>query len=239
MLAIILKELRCYTRSAKYRRIQLLMLAGVTLLLLISTVEYYAHRTTDIGKQTYKLCTIALLIAQLWVPRHAVEALQLGQPHPRNSTNRALLVLTPVANWKILGGKLSAIVLWALWSICLTFPLFALSSYIGGLTAAQLLKCGAVLTMTSISFALIGITFALCNPPTQAKGISYGIVLLLTCLPLIPVPPFDAIPLLDTISPLCALLSILNADHTLLWLWNLGLLSSLSALIFPLSAKLL
>ena len=233
MLAVILKELRCYTHSSKYRRIQFLILCGLALLLLVATVEFYAQRTSDVGKQVYTLCMIVLVIAQLWVPRHAVEALHVDRSVTRNGMNGALLVLSPLANWQILVGKLSAVVLWAIWGIWLTIPLFALSGYIGGLAISKLVKCGAVLLVSCIFFALIGIGFALCNPPIRAKGISYGVVVLLTFLPLIPIPLLDALPTLYVMSPLCALLSILSADATHLWLWNIGLFCVLSILIFP------
>lgn len=229
MLAIIVKELRCYTNIGKYRRMQLVVLCGFTLLLFVGIVEFYAHHTIDVGKQTYKLCIIFLFIAQFWVPRHAVEAWHTD----RNGTNGAMLALSPLASWKILLGKLSAVVLWTMWGIWLTIPLFALSSYTGGLVVSQLAKCGAVLLVSCIFFALIGFGFALRNPPIQAKSISYGLVLLLTFLPVIPIPLFDAIPVLDVISPLCVVLSILSANPTSLWLWNIGLFCALSVLIFP------
>ena len=237
MFALILKELRCYTNIGKYRRMQLVVLCGFALLLLVGTIEFYAYHTPNVGKQTYKLCIIFLLIVQFWVPRHAVEAWHTDHHLPGNGTNGALLALSPLASWKILVGKLSAVVLWTMWSIWLTFPLFALSSYTGGFAVSQLARCGAVLLMSCIFFALIGIGFALRNPPLQAKSISYGLVLLLTFLPLIPIPLFDAIPVLDVISPLCVVLSILSADPTYLWLWNIGLLCVVSVLTFPVLVK--
>ena len=237
MLAVILKELRCYTHSSKYRRIQFLILCGLALLLLVATVEFYAQRTSDVGKQIYTFCMIVLFIAQLWVPRHAVEALHVDRSVTRNGMNGALLVLSPLANWKILVGKLSAVVLWAIWGIWLTIPLFALSGYIGGLAVSKLVKCSAVLLVSCIFFALIGIGFALCNPPIRAKGISYGVVVLLTFLPLIPIPFLDAIPTLDVMSPLCALLSIVSANPTNLWMWHIGVFCVLSFAIFPFLAK--
>ena len=237
MFAIILKELRCYTNSAKYRRIQMLVLCGFALLLLVGIVEFYVHHTPNVGKQAYKLCIIFLFIPQFWMPRHAVEAWHTDHYLPGNGTNGALLALSPLASWKILAGKLSAIVLWTMWGIWLTLPLFALSSYTGGFAVSELAKCGAVLLVSCIFFALIGIGFALRNPPARAKSIGYGIILLLTFLPLMPVPPFDTVPLLDAISPLCALLSILRADPTHLWLWNIGLFCVVSVLMFPVLVK--
>ena len=229
MLAVIVKELRCYTNIGKYRRMQLVILCGFALLLFVGIVEFHTNQTLNVGQQAYKLCMILLFIAQFWVPRHAVEAWHID----RNGTNGALLALSPLASWKVLAGKLSAVVLWTVWGIWLTLPLFALSSYTGGLTVPQLAKCGAVLLVSCILFALIGVGFALCNPPSRAKGLSYGLVLLLTLLPLMPFPPFDTIPLLDVVSPLCALLSILSADPTQLWLWHIGLFYVVSVLIFP------
>lgn len=244
MLAIILKELRCYCNSTKYRRVQFLILCALTLLLFVATVEFYADSRTgkliDVGRQTYALFIIVLFITQFFVPRHAVEAWHMEQTRRPYQTytqgygqNGALLALTPLANWKILTGKLSAVVIWTGWGIWLTIPLLALSSYIGGLTAVQLVKCGAVLLMSCIFYALIGISFALGNPSTRAKSISYGFVLVITFLPLLPVPPFNAIPMFAAMSPLCALLSILNADLTHLWVWNIGLFCVLFLLLFP------
>ena len=233
MLAIIVKELQYYTYSKKYRRIQFLILCGFALLLFVGTVEFYGYSTSDVGARSYTLCVIGLYFVQLWVPRHAVEAIHIERSGLGNGTNRALLALSPLADWKILAGKLSAVVLWSVWGIWLTIPLFALSSYTGGLTVSQLGKCGAVLLVSCVFFALVGIGFGLRHPQTRAKGISYGFVLLLTFLPLIPFPLLDAIAMLDVISPLCALLSILNEGATHLWLWNIGLFCVLFVVLFP------
>lgn len=244
MLAIILKELHCYCNSTKYRRIQFLILCALALLLFVATVEFYADSRTgkpiDVGQQTYTLFIIALLIVQFWVPRHAVEAWHIDgtrrsyQAHLKGyRQNGALLALTPLTHWKILVGKLSAIVIWALWSIWLIIPLLVLSNYIGGLAVAQLVRCGAVLLISCIFYALIGVSFALWNSSIRAKSMSYGFILLATFLPLVPVAPFNTIPLFAAMSPLCGMLSILNTDLTYLWLWNTGLFCVLSVLLFP------
>ena len=244
MLAIILKELHCYCNSTKYRRIQFLIICALALLLFVATVEFYADSRTgkpiDVGKETYTLFIIALFIVQFWVPRHAVEVWHTEgtrgsyQTRPqRYGQNGALLALTPLTHWKILVGKLSAIVVWALWSIWLIIPLLALSNYIGGLTVGQLVRCATVLLVSCIFYAFIGVGFALWNPLMRAKSIGYGLILLTTFLPLVPIPPFNAIPLFAAMSPLCALLSILKADSTDLWVWNIGLFCALFLLFFP------
>ena len=242
MLAVILKDLRCYANSHKYRRIQFIVLCALSLVLFVATVEFYAHRravgTIDVGKQTYTLFIIAVFVVQFLVPRYAVETLSMERGYLKNRVeNGALLVLAPLANWKILAGKWIAVVLWATWGIWLTLPLFALSSYIGGLTLWQWGQCGVVLLMSCIFFALVGISIALWASPTQAKGISYGVVLLITCLPFIPFSLFETMPMLAAISPLSALLTILRADSTNLWVWNIGLFCVLSALIFSVLVK--
>ena len=248
MLAIIFKELRCYCNTTKYRRIQFLVLCALTLLLFVATVEFYAHSRTgkpiDVGQQTYALFIIVLFITQFLVPRHAVEAWHMEgtrrsyQTHPQgHGQNGALFALTPLANWKILTAKLSAVVIWTTWGIWLTIPLLVLSGYTGGLAKTQVVRCGAVLLVSCTFYAFIGISFALWNPPIRAKSISYGFVLLTTFLPLIPVSPFNAIPMFASMSPLCALLSILSADSTHLWVWNIGLFCLLFLLFFPVSLK--
>ena len=238
MLAIILKDLRCYANSRKHQRIQFIVLCALSLLLFVATVEFYAYRrmvgTVEVGKQTYTLFIVALFFFQLWVPRNMVEALYMERGYLKpNGQNGTLLALTPLVDWKILSGKLIAVVLWAIWGILLITPLFALSSYIGGLTPWQWVKCGIVLLVSCLFFAFVGIGVALWAAPTPAKGLSYGFVLLITFLPFIPSSLFETISVLAAMSPLCALLSILRADPTNLWVWNIGLFCILSALIFP------
>ncbi len=242
MLAIILKDLYCYVSSRKYRRIQFITLCTLSLVLFMATVEFYAHRreagAIDVGKQTYMLFIIALFVFQFWVPRHGVEAIDMERGYLRASgQNSALLALTSLANWKVLAGKLIGVVIWAMWGILLTVPLFALSSYIGGSAPLQWMKCGAVLLVSSVFFALLGIGAALWFSSIPAKTVSYGFVLFLTFLPFIPSALFEAVPVLAAMSPLCALLSIFRADPTNLWIWNIGLFSVLSVLIFPVLVK--
>ena len=230
MLAIILKEFRSYTRCRKYRLLHFLTLGALTLLLFVATVEFYAQSRTgaavNVGKQTYTLFIVALFLTQFLVPRHAVEAMH------SEVTDGALLRLTPLSAWQIVAGKLSAVVLWEVWRVWLTVPLLALSSYIGGFAVGQLLKCGVVLLVSCTLFALIGISFARWHPPIRAKSMGYGIVLLLTFLPMVP----NALPMLEAMSPLCALLSILRFDLPQLWLWNVALFCVLSVLLFCICA---
>ena len=242
MLAVILKDLYCYVSSGKYRRIQFIALCTLSLVLFIATVEFYAHRreaaAIDVGKQTYMLFIIALFIVQFLVPRHAVEALDMERGYLRDDgQNAALLVLTSLSDWEVLAGKLIGVVVWAMWGILLTVPLFALSSYIGSSAPLQWMKCGAVLLVSSVFFALLGIGAALLFSSIRAKAISYGFVLLITFLPFIPSALFEAMPMLAVISPLCAFLSIFRTDPTDLWVWNIGLFSVLSVLIFPVLVK--
>ena len=243
MFAIILKDLRSYSDSRKYLIIQFAIISILVFLLFISTVEFYAQRndtSIDVGEKTYTLFIICIFITQFLVTKHGVEAVymerskKLYQDFRQGSNgNGALLALTPLANWKIFGGKLAAVVIWGLLGIWLTIPLFALSSYIGGLAISQLVKCGAVILVSCIFFALIGMGFALWITPTCAKGISYGIVIALTFLPMIPIGPFIDIPMLDILSPFSALLSILGSEVTHLWVWNICLNCVLCLLIFP------
>ena len=242
MLAIILKDLYCYVSSRKYRRIHFITLCTLALVLFIATVEFYAHRrgagTLDVGKQAYMLFIIALFIFQFWVPRHAVEAIDMERGYLRtDGQNSNLLALTALADWRILAGKLVGVVVWAMWGILLTVPLFALSSYIGGAAPLEWMKCGAILLVGSVFFAIIGIGAALWFSSTPAKAVSYGCVLLITFLPFIPSGLFETVPVLAAMSPLCALLSIFRSDPTNLWIWNIGLLSVLSVLIFPVLVK--
>ena len=252
MLAIILKDLRFYTNSRKYKIIQFVILSVLVFMLFVSIMEFYAQGTEtqldrsqiDVGRQTYALFIICIFIVQFLVPRHAVEAVRmeisksfLGDRLQRYSGNSTLLALTPLPNWKIFGGKLAAVVIWTLWGIWFAIPLFALSSYIGGLAISQLVKCGVVILISCIFFALIGMGFALWHPAARAKGISYGIILAITFLPLIPILPFSTIPMFDILSPLCAIFSILKLDETYLWIWNVCLFCVLCLVIFPILCR--
>lgn len=242
MLAIILKELRCYCNTRKYRRIQFLTLCALTLLLFIATVEFYASsrlgRSIDVGEQTYAVFITALFFVQFLVPRHAVEAVYAERESMEtHGQNGSLLALTPLSSWKILAGKWIAVFIWAMWGIWLTVPLFAFSTYIGGISLSAAVKCGAVLSVNCLFFALIGMAVARIAPPTQAKAISYGVVLLVTFLPFLPSPLFEDTPILKAMSPLSALLSIFYARLTEVWAWNVGLSCILSALIFPVLSR--
>ncbi len=220
-----------------------MILCVLVLLLFAAILEFYAHSRTgttiDVGKQTYTVFIIALFIANFLVPRHAVESLHAEQysrhlfrSAENSSANGLLIRLTPITDGKILAGKLSAVVVWTLWGIWLAMPLLALSSYIGGFALVQLLKCGTVLVVSCIFFAIIGTAFALWQASAPAKGYSYLVILLVTFLPLIPFASFELSAMLEVISPLCTLFSVLHSGPTQLWIWHVALLAVLSSLIF-------
>ena len=195
MLAIILKDLRTFTNTRKYLIVQLVILTILVLVLLIGTMEFYAQgidtnkniKLIDVGKKTYTIFIIAIFFAQFLVPRLAVDAVRfeltgtnLKDSLRRNDNNWTLLKFTPLGNWRIIGGKLIAVVLWSFGVIWFTIPLFALSGFLGGVQIVQYLQCGIVILVSCLLYSLIGIGLALCLSPLNAKGISYGIVLTIT-----------------------------------------------------------
>lgn len=247
MLTIVLKDLRTFTNTRKYLIIQFVILTILILILFVATLEFYAQGTDtnrsvkliDVGKKTYTIFIIAIFFAQFVVPRHAVDAvrLELTGTHlkdslQRNDSNWTLLRLTPLGNWRIIGGKLISVVLWSFCMIWFTIPLFALSGFLGGIPILQYLQCGIVIFVSCLLYALIGIGLALWQSPLNAKGISYGIVLTITFGPLLPLSPFTEIPVLEIISPLVALFSVLLSNGGPLWLWNVGFYSVLCLIIF-------
>ncbi len=247
MFAIILKDLRIYTNSRKYLIIQFVVISVLILVLFVGTIEFYAQGIDtnksgiliDVGKQTYILFILCIFFAQFVVPRQAVDAIRLEQTANnskynllRNNSNWTQLRLTTLSNWKIIGGKLIAVVISSFFLIWFTIPLFALSSYLGGVPLAHYLQCGIVIFVSCLLYGLIGIGFALRFPPNMAKGISYGIVLIITFGPLLPISPFTGIPMLKTLSPLGTLLSILQSDAEYVWMWHIGVACVLSILIF-------
>lgn len=238
MFTLCIKDLRIYTNSRKYRRLHFVILCILVLCLFLSAIEFYAqglerHQSDNtflVGERTYSVLIISLFIAQFLVPKHAVEAISMERLLPnkidilqKRDTNDSLLILTPLPHWKIIFGKLVAVIIWSMLGVLLTIPLFALSTFMGGLPILQLMKCGLVILVSSILFALIGISSAMRNEPKRAKTICYGIILTITFLPLFPIAPFVHIPMLDLLSPLSALFSILHTETTNLWLWNVCL----------------
>ncbi|MCY4404358.1 MAG: hypothetical protein OXD54_17470 [Candidatus Poribacteria bacterium] len=246
MFALILKDLRSFTNTRKYLLFQFIVIAVIVFLFMVATIEFYAQAIDtnqsripqDVGKQTYTVIVICIFISLFHIPKHAVELVYLegaklvNKEHGRY-INIEILMLSPLANWKIVCGKIAAIVIWTIFGICLTIPIFALSMYIGGLTIIQLVKCGTVFTICSVFFAIIGIAHASLHPPNRAIGISYGVILSVTFLPLLPISPFAAIPLFEMLSPISALLSILQSPTSQSWIWNNILLGGLSLFIFP------
>lgn len=252
MFAIILKELHTYTNTRKYLVIQLIVLSLLVSMFYLVSVESYAQAMNkhhislnlDVGKRTYTIFIFSIFMTILLVPKHAVESVYMERSsidyrkHQNiSSINAALLRLTPIANWKILCGKFAAVVLWGISGICLTIPIFFLSIFLGGLPLIQIVRCGAVIFVSCIFFVLIGIGFATWQTPIRAIGISYGIILTFIFLPMLPIMPFAAIPKFDVLSPLSALLSILQSDTTQPWIWNICLLGGLSLLIFPILVR--
>ena len=248
MLAIILKDLRIYANTRKYLIVQFVVISVLILVLFIGTMEFYAQgidtnkigSLIDVGKQTYIILILCIFFAQFVVPRHAVDAIcleHIGNNFkdnlPSDNSNWTFLRLTPIGNWRIIGGKLTAVVVWSFWLIWFSIPLFALSGFLGGVTIGQYLQSSVVIFASCLLYALIGIGFALWLSPLNAKGISYGIVLMTTFLPLLPISPFTEIPMIEILSPLAALLSILQSDAGLMWMWHVGLYCVLCLVLFP------
>ncbi len=251
MFALILKDLRSFTNTRKYLLFQFIVIAVIVFLFIVAAIEFYAQAidtnqsriTLDVGKQTYTVIVICIFLSLFHIPKHAIESVNLEGTRFENKErgnyiNIKILMLSPLANWKILCGKIAAVVIWALSGICLTIPLFILSIYIGGLPLIHLVKCGTVLFVSCIFFTLIGIVFATWLPLIHAKGIGYGIILAFTFLPLLPITPFNSIPLFEVLSPFSSLLTILQSDISQLWIWNTCFLCGLSLLIFSLLIRI-
>lgn len=248
MFAIVLKDLRIFTNTRKYLIIQFVILTILILILFIGTLEFYAQGTDtnqsvkliDVGKKTYTIFIITIFFAQFVVPRHAVDAVRLEltgtnlkDSLQRNDSNWTLLRLTPLDSWRIIGGKLISVILWSFGVIWFTIPLFALSGFLGGVQIVQYLQCGIVIFVSCLLYSLIGIGSALWLSPLNAKGLSYGFVLTITFGPLLPLSPFTEIPMLEILSPLVTLFSVLLSNEGPLWMWNVGLYSMLCLVLFP------
>ena len=234
MIALILKELRCYARQPKYRRTQFIILCTLAFALFATAFEQFAlsrgRPQILVGESIYALLIplFFCLLLGLVVPLQTVESFQIE----RHRSNWDLLNLTPIDHRKLLLGKLMGAVLAILWCIGLTIPLFGVSVYTGGLEIRQLLQCGLVFIVGFIAFFLIGACFTLLGRPNHAMGRSYAVVLLLSFTPLITpaFTPMVGIPtilleLLRVLSPLCVLVAIVKSDPYIalgiapVWVW--------------------
>ena len=247
MIALILKELRCYAHQPKYRRTQFIILCTLAFALLAIAFEQFAlsrgRPQILVGESIYALLIpfFFCLLLSLVVPLQTVESFQIE----RHRSNWDLLNLTPIGHRKFLLGKLMGAILAILWCIGLTIPLFGVSVYTGGLEIHQLLQCGLVFIVGFIAFFLIGACFTLLSHPNHAMGRSYAVVLLLSFTPLITpaLTPLVGIPtilleLLRVLSPLCVLVAIVKSDTYIalgiapIWVWMVFYHIILSATLF-------
>lgn len=224
MIALILKELRCYAHQRQYRRTQFIILCTLAVALFATAFEQFAlsrgRSQIIVGESIYALLIplFFCLLLGLVVPLQAVESLQIE----RRESNWDLLNLTPIGHRKLLLSKLMGAILAILWCIGLAIPLFGLSAYTGGLGVHQLLQCGLVSIVGFTTFFWIGACFTWLGYPNRAMARSYAVVLLLTLTPLI-VPaltsllsvPTILLELLRGLSPLCALITIVKSDTDL------------------------
>ena len=124
MIALILKELRCYAHQPKYRRTQFIILCTLAFALLAIAFEQFAlsrgRPQILVGESIYALLIplFFCLLLGLVVPLQAVESFQIE----RHKSNWNLLNLTPIGHRKFLLGKLIGTVLALLWCIGLTIP---------------------------------------------------------------------------------------------------------------------
>ena len=247
MIALILKELRCYAHQPKYRRTQFIILCTLAFALFATALEQFAlsrgRPQILVGESIYALLIPLFfsLLLGLAIPLQAIESFQIE----RHGSNWDLLNLTPISHRRLLLGKLMGAVLAILWSIGLTIPLFGISVYTGGLEIHQLLQCGLVSIVGFIAFSLIGTCFTLLGQPNHASARSYAVVLSLTFTPLIApaLTPLVGIPtilleLLRMLSPLCILVAIVKADTHItfgiapVWVWMVIYHIILSAILF-------
>jgi ABC-type transport system involved in multi-copper enzyme maturation permease subunit len=248
MIALILKELRCYAHQPKYRRIQFVVVCLLALTLFAAAIELFAmsraHPQVHVGRGIYSILVPTLFIAMLClaVPFLSIEAFQSEQ----QNSNWDLLNMAPIGSWKILFAKLIGAMIATLWCIWLAVPLFWLSAYTGGFALRQLLQCSLVFIAGFTLFFLIGNCFTLFGSSMRAISRSYAVVLLITFAPLLishTMVPLLALPallldLLRMLSPLCVLISIIKSKTQVamgiapIWLWMSGGYMILSALLF-------
>ncbi len=247
MIALMLKELHCYTRQATYRRTQFIILCTLAFGLFAIAFEQFAlsrgRPQILVGESIYAhlIPLFFCLLLGLTIPLQAIASFRIE----RHGSNWDLLNLTPIGYRKLLLGKLMGAILGLLWCIGLTIPLFVISVYTGGLKIYQLLQCGLVFVVGFTAFILIGICFTVFGQPNRANARSYAVVLSLSFIPLIApaLAPLVSVPtvlleLLRLLSPLCILVAIVTADtHFVfgiapIWVWTVVYHIILSATLF-------
>ena len=251
MIALILRELRCYIHQPKYRRIQFVILCLLAFTLFATAFELFAASQTQpqtrMGESVYAILVLVFFIAiiGLVVPLQAIETLQTE----RLNTNWELLIITPLSTWRILLGKMIGTILLTLWVVWLSVPLFWLSVHTGGLAIWELLQCALVFTAAFTLFFLIGVCLTLFGSPMTAISRSYAVVLSIIFAPLIisqmPVTPFPFGEVLRLLSPLCVLIAIVKSETRIamgiapIWVWMIGCYTLLSVLLFWISNRLM
>lgn len=255
MIALIIKELRCYVYQLRYRRIQFVILCLLAVTLFAAAFELFAisqkQPQIHVGESVFAILVPVFFIALicLAVPFLAIEAFRIEW----QNDNWDLLKLTPLGSWRVLAGKLIGAIIATLWVVWLAVPLFWLSTYTGGLAIRQLLQCGFVFIAAFTLFFLIGIGLTLLGSPMTAMSRSYALVLSIIFIPLIisqvpasllNLPPLF-LDLLRMLSPLCSLIAIIKSETHVsmglapIWLWMIWCYTILSALLFWTSGRLL
>lgn len=255
MIALIIKELRCYVYQPRYRRIQFVILCLLAVTLFAAAFELFAisqkQPQIHVGENVFAILVPVFFIALicLAVPFLAIEAFRIEW----QNDNWDMLKLTPLSSWRVLAGKLIGAIIATLWVVWLAVPLFWLSTYTGGLAIRQLLQCGFVFIAAFTLFFLIGIGLTLLGSPMTAMSRSYALVLSIIFIPLIishmPSSPLNLPPLfldlLRMLSPLCTLIAIIKSETHVsmglapIWLWMIWCYTILSALLFWTSGRLL
>ena len=252
MIALIIKELRCYAYQPKYRRIQLVIVCVLAVTVFAIAFEQFAlsraRPQIHVGERIYAVFIplFFCLLLGLVVPLQAIESLQTE----RQSSNWSLLNLTPIGHSKFLFGKLISTLIATSWCIWLAVPLFWLPVYTGGLAFYQLLQCGLVFIAGFTLFFLIGASFTLLGSSIHTIPRSYAVVLSLTFIPLAmpTLSPLLNLPavlldLLRVLSPLCVLIAVVRSKASMslgiapIWVWMLCCYTVLSTMLFWISSR--
>ncbi|MBC8232463.1 hypothetical protein H8E77_23180 [bacterium] len=221
MLAIIIKDLRAYSRKRRIRNIQIIYICALSLILFLMVVELSARGGYDVARFDYGrviFSTFIVVAFLLLVALATPISIILSIVEEKREANFDMLLLTPLKCSHILLSKLIASTFYAIFMLLSCLPLFSLSVYIGGLPLSQIGFCFLIIFVAIATFNLVGIFYALvCKREEMAIILSYATICILIFAPflvMISAKVFDiniqSIPVkvIKVLSPLYALLAV-------------------------------
>jgi ABC-type transport system involved in multi-copper enzyme maturation permease subunit len=188
---IVERELRVRSRSRSFTiavTLQLSILIGALTIVWVSQNENI--NLTDlsrIGKAMAITCA-AVLLAIIFISIPAISGASLAGERERDTMT--ILLVSPLKGSQIVIGKVIATMLWVIYSIIASAPVFAVSFAFGGITLPWVIGVLLYLLFTAFGTASISV-LASAHAKTSSRGITMAYVYILiqfvvaSCIPIL------------------------------------------------------